>query len=113
MQITKTVKWEVKKLNPATPITLRGSVRAGPAGRAASPPRPSSPPRLVTPAQLAMTPGAPLPDTTTLLLLAFNIPTFTASGLKVNKLDVFGDVKYKPFKGVKYNTVAGRYQIRC
>lgn len=86
-QLTKTIKWEVKKVNPATPITLRGT--------------------------LMMTPGAPVPDVTTLLQLTFNIPTFTASGLKVNKLDLVGDVKYKPFKGVKYNSVAGRYQVRC
>lgn len=33
------------------------------------------------------------------------------SGLKVNRLDMYGE-KYKPFKGVKYITKAGKFQIR-
>ena len=32
-------------------------------------------------------------------------------GLKVNRLDMYGE-KYKPFKGVKYITKAGKFQVR-
>lgn len=41
----------------------------------------------------------------------FNISQLAVSGLKVNRLDMYGE-KYKPFKGVKYVTKAGRFQIR-
>lgn len=33
------------------------------------------------------------------------------TGLKVNRLDLYGE-KYKPFKGVKYITKAGKFQVR-
>lgn len=33
------------------------------------------------------------------------------TGLKVNRLDMYGE-KYKPFKGVKYVTKAGKFQVR-
>ncbi|XP_044262739.1 AP-3 complex subunit mu-1 [Tribolium madens] len=41
----------------------------------------------------------------------FTINQLAVSGLKVNRLDMYGE-KYKPFKGVKYITKAGRFQIR-
>lgn len=41
----------------------------------------------------------------------FIINQLAVSGLKVNRLDMYGE-KYKPFKGVKYITKAGRFQIR-
>ncbi|KAL1491936.1 hypothetical protein ABEB36_012453 [Hypothenemus hampei] len=41
----------------------------------------------------------------------FTISQLAVSGLKVNRLDMYGE-KYKPFKGVKYMTKAGRFQIR-
>lgn len=41
----------------------------------------------------------------------FNISQMAVSGLKVNRLDMYGE-KYKPFKGVKYVTKAGKFQIR-
>jgi AP-3 complex subunit mu len=41
----------------------------------------------------------------------FTISQLAVSGLKVNRLDMYGE-KYKPFKGVKYITKAGRFQIR-
>lgn len=34
-----------------------------------------------------------------------------SSGLKVNRLDMYGE-KYKPFKGIKYMTKAGKFQVR-
>ena len=36
---------------------------------------------------------------------------FISSGLKVNRLDMYGE-KYKPFKGIKYMTKAGKFQVR-
>ncbi|KAL1379134.1 hypothetical protein pipiens_015131 [Culex pipiens pipiens] len=41
----------------------------------------------------------------------FTISQLAVSGLKVNRLDMYGE-KYKPFKGVKYVTKAGKFQIR-
>jgi AP-3 complex subunit mu len=41
----------------------------------------------------------------------FTINQLAVSGLKVNKLDMYGE-KYKPFKGVKYITKAGKFQLR-
>lgn len=34
-----------------------------------------------------------------------------SAGLKVSRLDMYGE-KYKPFKGVKYVTKAGKFQVR-
>lgn len=41
------------------------------------------------------------------LLLSSTLPP----GLKVNRLDMYGE-KYKPFKGIKYMTKAGKFQVR-
>lgn len=41
----------------------------------------------------------------------FTIAQLAVSGLKVNRLDMYGE-KYKPFKGVKYLTKAGKFQMR-
>ncbi|KAG7157705.1 AP-3 complex subunit mu-1-like [Homarus americanus] len=41
----------------------------------------------------------------------FTVTQLALSGLKVNRLDIYGE-KYKPFKGVKYITKAGRFQVR-
>lgn len=41
----------------------------------------------------------------------FRINQLAVSGLKVNRLDMYGE-QYKPFKGVKYVTKAGRFQVR-
>lgn len=41
----------------------------------------------------------------------FQISQMAISGLKVNRLDIYGE-KYKPFKGVKYVTKSGKFQIR-
>ncbi|KAF4520849.1 hypothetical protein B566_EDAN011164 [Ephemera danica] len=45
------------------------------------------------------------------IYVRFTINQLAVSGLKVNRLDMYGE-KYKPFKGVKYITKAGRFQIR-
>jgi AP-3 complex subunit mu len=41
----------------------------------------------------------------------FTINQMAVSGLKVSRLDMFGE-KYRPFKGVKYITKGGKYQFR-
>jgi AP-3 complex subunit mu len=41
----------------------------------------------------------------------FTLTQIAISGLKVHRLDMFGE-NYKPFKGVKYLTKAGNFQIR-
>ncbi|KAI7684929.1 hypothetical protein SSS_09809 [Sarcoptes scabiei] len=55
--------------------------------------------------------GAPVPDSNPNILVKFTISQFTISDLKVNRLDMFGE-KYKPFKGVKYLTKTGNFQVR-
>ncbi|KAI9637856.1 adaptor complex subunit medium chain 3 [Dioszegia hungarica] len=44
--------------------------------------------------------------------LAFLIQHQTFSGLRIDQLKVAGDVMYKPFKGVKVASKAGRYEVR-
>ncbi|XP_053212606.1 AP-3 complex subunit mu-1-like [Panonychus citri] len=55
--------------------------------------------------------GSPLPDSNPTILVKFTISQFAISGLKVNRLDMYGE-KYKPFKGVKYVSKAGNFQVR-
>lgn len=55
--------------------------------------------------------GAPIPDSNPNIFIKFNVSQFAISGLKVNRLDMYGE-KYKPFKGVKYLTKAGNFQVR-
>ena len=65
----------------------------------------------VVPVVLTPNPHHALPSSW-LLQCKFKISGFATSGLKVSKLDITGE-KYKPFKGVTYMTVAGRYDVRC
>uniref|UniRef100_A0A1I8J8C5 MHD domain-containing protein n=1 Tax=Macrostomum lignano TaxID=282301 RepID=A0A1I8J8C5_9PLAT len=60
---------------------------------------------------LVMQTGAPVPDCRPSILVSFSITGWTISGLKVNRLDLHGE-KYKPFKGVKYVTKAGKLEFR-
>ncbi|KAL8202225.1 UNVERIFIED_CONTAM: AP-3 complex subunit mu-1, partial [Gekko kuhli] len=55
--------------------------------------------------------GAPKPEENPSLNVQFKIQQLAISGLKVNRLDMYGE-KYKPFKGVKYITKAGKFQVR-
>ncbi|XP_065830279.1 AP-3 complex subunit mu-1-like [Oscarella lobularis] len=82
---TKTLKWHIGRLMPQKLIQLKGS--------------------------LTLQTGAPLPDSNPSVEVAFKVPSFAVSGLKVNRLDIYGE-KYKPFKGVKYTTKAGKFQVR-
>ncbi|XP_073452860.1 AP-3 complex subunit mu-1 [Aquarana catesbeiana] len=55
--------------------------------------------------------GAPKPEENPSLNIHFKIQQLAISGLKVNRLDMYGE-RYKPFKGVKYLTKAGKFQVR-
>ncbi|KAG8188598.1 hypothetical protein JTE90_005953 [Oedothorax gibbosus] len=55
--------------------------------------------------------GTVSPESNPTLTVKFTINQMAISGLKVNRLDMYGE-KYKPFKGVKYVTKAGRFQVR-
>ncbi|CAG0899635.1 unnamed protein product [Darwinula stevensoni] len=55
--------------------------------------------------------GAPAPKSNPSINLQFTLTQLAASGLRVNRLDMYGE-RYKPFKGVKYITKAGYFQVR-
>ncbi|PSN44402.1 AP-3 complex subunit mu-2 [Blattella germanica] len=55
--------------------------------------------------------GAAAVESNPAINVQFIISQLAVSGLKVNRLDMYCE-KYKPFKGVKYITKAGRFQIR-
>ncbi|XP_061693740.1 AP-3 complex subunit mu-1 [Syngnathoides biaculeatus] len=82
---TKVLVWDVGKLNPQKLPNLRGS--------------------------LSVQSGAPKPEENPSLNIDMKIQQLAISGLKVNRLDMYGE-KYKPFKGVKYLTKAGKFQVR-
>ncbi|CAG0900563.1 unnamed protein product [Cyprideis torosa] len=77
--------WDVGKVEVGKSTTLRGSI--------------------------SLIQGSPVPTVNPLVELTFTIPQVTLSGLRVSRLDMFGE-SYKPFKGVKYVSKAGTYQIR-
>ncbi|XP_038638674.1 AP-1 complex subunit mu isoform X2 [Scyliorhinus canicula] len=54
---------------------------------------------------------APKPEENPTISVQFRIQQLAVSGLKVNRLDMYGE-RYKPFKGVKYVTKAGKFQVR-
>lgn len=61
--------------------------------------------------QTSFAPGCTTSEAPT-LSANFTITGYAASSVKVNRLDIYGE-KYKPFKGVKYVTKAGDYQVRA
>lgn len=85
-QITKTVRWDLRKALVDRPVTLRGSISTAA--------------------------GEPMPDAPPTISVNFRIPHFASSGLKVSRLDLVSE-RYKPFKGVKYTTIAGKFQVRA
>ncbi|RLO09754.1 hypothetical protein DYB28_012266, partial [Aphanomyces astaci] len=84
---TKTLKWTVGKFNPK---------------KAASP---------SLKAAIVLQQGAAVPDEKPMVLLGFKVPFTTVSGLAVETL-VLTNENYKPYKGVRTLTQAGRFQIR-
>lgn len=61
--------------------------------------------------KVAIPPGTTSFGSNPTINVQFSISQMAVSGLKVNRLDMYGE-KYKPFKGVKYITKAGTFQIR-
>ena len=61
--------------------------------------------------QITLQSGAVVESNPT-ISVGFTISQMAVSGLKVSRLDLFAE-KYKPFKGVKYITKAGRFQVRA
>lgn len=60
---------------------------------------------------LTLNPTIPAPDMSPTILVKFIINQTSLSEVRVNRLDMFGE-KYKPFKGVKYISRAGAFQMR-
>lgn len=83
--VTKILHWDVGRVDVTKLPNIRGSV--------------------------AVTPGSATVDANPSINVQFSITQLAVSGLKVNRLDMYGE-KYKPFKGVKYLTKGGKFQIR-
>jgi len=60
---------------------------------------------------LSLNPSVTPPDVSPTILIRFTINQTSLSDVRVNRLDMFGE-KYKPFKGVKYISRAGTFQMR-
>lgn len=82
--VERVVLWKIGRLNPQKEISMS--------------------------AHISLTAGE-VPDGNPTIMVDFKISQFAVSGLKVNRLDVNGE-KYKPFKGIKYYTKAGKFQVR-
>lgn len=83
--VTKLMTWDVGKIDPTKLPNIRGSINLQ---------SNSSP-----------------PESNPAITVQFTISQMAVSGIKVNRLDMYGE-KYKPFKGVKYITKAGKFQVR-
>ncbi|BFZ05944.1 hypothetical protein BsWGS_08983 [Bradybaena similaris] len=83
--VSKLMTWDVGKIDPTKLPNIRGSI--------------------------TLQTGAAIPESNPTITVMFTINTFAISGLTVKRLDVYGE-KYKPFKGVKYITRAGKLQFR-
>lgn len=82
--VKRTVIWNIGKLSPDRRIELNGTIRLQ---------------------------SGEVPDGNPTIEVEFKLAQIAVSGLRVNRLDVYGE-KYKPFKGIKYVTRAGKFQIR-
>lgn len=60
---------------------------------------------------IALNPSIVGPDISPTILVKFSMSQSSFSEVRVNRLDMFGE-KYKPFKGVKYISRAGVFQMR-
>jgi len=80
----KILKWDIGKISSKSPV-LSGTV--------------------------TLLPGASIPEMNPIIQVDFKITMFSASGIKVESLTLYTE-KYKPYKGVRSVTKAGKYQIR-
>jgi len=83
--VNKVMSWDVGKIDPQKLPSIKGNIN--------------------------LQTGCPPPDSNPTIQVNFTINQLAVSGLKVNRLDMYGE-KYKPFKGVKYVTKAGKFQVR-
>lgn len=83
--VSKILHWDIGKIDVTKLPNIRGSV--------------------------SIASGTNTSDINPSINVHFTISQLAVSGLKVNRLDMYGE-KYKPFKGVKYITKAGRFQVR-
>ncbi|XP_044731402.1 AP-3 complex subunit mu-2 [Chrysoperla carnea] len=83
--VTKILSWEIGRIDVTKLPNIRGTV--------------------------SLVSGASTNDVNASINVHFTITQLAISGLKVNRLDMYGE-KYKPFKGVKYVTKAGKFQVR-
>lgn len=60
---------------------------------------------------LTLNTSIPGPDISPTIIIKFTIKQASLSEVRVNRLDMFGE-NYKPFKGVKYISRAGVFQMR-
>eukprot|EP01090_Pellita_catalonica_P001687 TRINITY_DN11445_c0_g1_i1.p1 TRINITY_DN11445_c0_g1~~TRINITY_DN11445_c0_g1_i1.p1 ORF type:complete len:434 (-),score=48.20 TRINITY_DN11445_c0_g1_i1:31-1332(-) len=60
---------------------------------------------------VSLPPGDPIPDARPIISVQFKVTQFSASGLRVDSLQV-NAVSYKPYKGVRSITKAGQFEIR-
>uniref|UniRef100_A0A7S0W2X6 MHD domain-containing protein n=1 Tax=Hemiselmis tepida TaxID=464990 RepID=A0A7S0W2X6_9CRYP len=82
---TKTLRWDIGKVPKDKSPCLNGTV--------------------------ALAPGAETPESGPTMTVDFKIVMFSASGLKIDALTLSGE-KYKPYKGVRFVTKAGKFQVR-
>lgn len=83
--VSKVLTWDVGKIDPNKLPNIKGNI--------------------------ILQTGSPLPESNPTISVQFSISQLAVSGIKVNRLDMYGE-KYKPFKGVKYVTKAGKFQVR-
>jgi len=88
-QVTKTIRWEVKKMPAAGMHRITGAISVAPQAGSYT--------------KLDCHPN---------IAVELSVAGYSPSGVKVARLDVVTEEKYKLFKGVKYTAKAGRYQIR-
>lgn len=83
--VTKVLQWDVGRVDVTKLPNIRGTV--------------------------SVAPGTTSIESNPFINVQFTISQLAVSGLKVNRLDMYGE-KYKPFKGVKYMTKGGKFQVR-
>jgi len=83
--VTKVVRWDIGKMRDDKSCVLEG--------------------QLTLPLDF-------VPDESPTVTAEFSIKMYTVSGIKVDGLAIKG-VRYKPVKGVRSLTQAGKYQFRC
>lgn len=79
----RVLKWKIGKLDPVKNYVMSGSVTAISDSSEAQP----------------------------AISVHFKVPSHAATGIKVTRLEIYAE-KYKAFKGIKYITKAGKYQVR-